>query len=147
MASPINFRVRRDPSGIDAKPGDRFLQADFPVLIRTIPNWITSESPTIRPECAVRKHVARLFLSQSIRLTRADGDGFLFCNRCAVQRFTLLMKPRALQARPPIISTNVATAFPRRGQAELPSILEREVFPRYCLWIWMLPSVMNPPLL
>ena len=52
----------------------------------------------IRPECAVREHVARLFFSQSIRLTRADEDGFLFCNRCAVRRFTLLMKRGTLQS-------------------------------------------------
>ena len=59
---------------------------------------VTSGLPTIRPECAVREHVARLFFSQSIRLTRADGDGFLFCNRCAVRRFTLLMKRETLQS-------------------------------------------------
>jgi hypothetical protein len=42
------FRVARHPSRVDAKRGDHFLQADFPGLIRTMPNWITSESPTIR---------------------------------------------------------------------------------------------------
>jgi hypothetical protein len=29
---------------------DHFLQADLPVLIRTMPNWITSELPTNRPQ-------------------------------------------------------------------------------------------------
>src|SRR2546426_7726011 len=41
------FRVARNPSRTDVKRGDHFLQADFPGLIRAIPNWITSESPTI----------------------------------------------------------------------------------------------------
>jgi hypothetical protein len=44
------FRVARDPSRIDVKCRDHFLQADFPVLVRTMPNWITSESPTTRPD-------------------------------------------------------------------------------------------------
>src|SRR6266446_9498372 len=38
------------------------------------------------------------FSGGTIRLTRADGDGFLFCNRCAVRRFTLLMKRETLQS-------------------------------------------------
>jgi hypothetical protein len=38
----------REISSNDAKRGDDCQQADFPVLIRAMPNWITSESPTIR---------------------------------------------------------------------------------------------------
>jgi len=30
------FRVARNPSGIDVKRGDHFLQADFPVLISSM---------------------------------------------------------------------------------------------------------------
>jgi len=54
------------------------------------------------------------------------------------------MNERHFKAKPPLISTVVASALPRRGRLNPPSILEREVFPRYCLWIWMLPLVMNP---
>jgi hypothetical protein len=32
------------PSRVDGERGDHFLQADVPGLIRTTPNWITSES-------------------------------------------------------------------------------------------------------
>src|SRR6266851_4337397 len=45
--SIAKFRVPRNPSRTDVKRGDHFLQADFPGLIRAMPNWITSESPTI----------------------------------------------------------------------------------------------------
>jgi len=34
--------------GVDATPGDYFLQADLPVLIRTMSIWITSGPPTMR---------------------------------------------------------------------------------------------------
>ncbi len=47
--SIAKFRVPGNPSRVDAKRGGHFLQADFPGLIRTMPNRITSESPTIRP--------------------------------------------------------------------------------------------------
>jgi hypothetical protein len=44
------FRVARNPSRIDVKRGDHFLQADIPGLIRTMPKSIASESPTTRPD-------------------------------------------------------------------------------------------------
>jgi hypothetical protein len=38
----VGFRVRRDPSRIDAKHGDHFLQADFslPILIATWSSFV-----------------------------------------------------------------------------------------------------------
>jgi len=35
-------------SRVAARRGDCFLHADFPGVIRAMPNWIASESPTTR---------------------------------------------------------------------------------------------------
>ena len=40
------------PSRVDTKCGDHLLQGDSPGLIRTMPNWISSESPTTHAERA-----------------------------------------------------------------------------------------------
>ncbi len=67
----------------------------------------------------MREHVARLFFSESIRLTRADGDGSLFCNRCAVPRFTLLMKRGGLQSSTAPYFDCGSFRFAETGQTEL----------------------------
>jgi hypothetical protein len=51
------FRVARNPSRVDAKRGDHFLQADFPLLIVVSERKIASECPTICPESFSYPHV------------------------------------------------------------------------------------------
>jgi hypothetical protein len=45
-SSPINALAVT----VQNQSGNHVSQADFPGLIRAMPNWITSESPTTRPE-------------------------------------------------------------------------------------------------
>src|SRR6266566_3528957 len=103
------------PNSLLVPPLPRLSQRDPPIPLSTL----QAIPRDIAPECAVREHVARLFFSQSIRLTRADGDGFLFCNRCAVRRFTLLMKRGTLQSSTASYFDCGSFRFAETGQTKL----------------------------
>src|SRR6476660_5626767 len=84
--------------------GDHFRYADFPVLIRSVPTWITSGLPTLQQQSAVlarlvalRAGTAPRLASEMIQLrdaySRCDSCGLVLLANCKCADH-LILSPR-----------------------------------------------------